>query len=127
MESAFAGHAAFTDVQRRLIGAYFLHEYSFEASALFNPSIVEHPDQSLAPPGGLRFVLSLRAVGEGHVSSLTFRAGTIAEDGSVTVDPTTRLASMPRTRGLVAWPGDEPLEVVFEPDEDISERVIFPV
>ena len=67
--------APFTKVQRQLVGAYFLHEYSFEASALFNPSIVAHPDQSGAPEGGLRFILSLRAVGEGHVSSLTFRSG----------------------------------------------------
>jgi len=52
---------------------------------LFNPSIVPHPDQSDAPKGGLRFILSLRATGEGHVSSLTFRAGTIAADGSLTV------------------------------------------
>ncbi len=96
MEEALIEHAPFTRVQRQLIGAYFLHEYSFESSALFNPSIVAHPDQSLAPAGGLRFVLSLRAVGEGHVSSLTFRAGTIAKDGSVTIDPTTRLAAMPR-------------------------------
>ena len=78
-----------------MIGAYFLNEYSFEASALFNPSIVPHPDQSDAPKGGLRFILSLRAIGEGHVSSLTFRGGTIAADGSVTVDPTARLASIP--------------------------------
>jgi predicted GH43/DUF377 family glycosyl hydrolase len=127
MEDAFGGHPPFSQIQRRLIGAYFLHEYSFEASALFNPSIVVHPDQSLAPPGGLRFILSLRSVGEGHVSSLTFRAGSIAEDGSVTVDPTARLAAMPRVKGLVPWPGDEPLELVFGPDEDISERVIFPV
>ena len=70
--------------QRQLVGAYFLHEYSFEASALFNPSIVAHPDQSGAPEGGRRFILSLRAVGEGHVSSLTFRSGSIAADGSVT-------------------------------------------
>ena len=96
MEQALAAHGAFSKVQRQLIGAYFLSEYSFEASALFNPSIVPHPDQSGAPKGGLRFILSLRAVGEGHVSSLTFRAGTIAADGSLTVDPTARLASSPR-------------------------------
>src|SRR5258708_5172721 len=95
MEQALAAHGTFSKTQRQLIGAYFLHEYSFEASALFNPSIVPHPDQSNAPKGGLRFVLSLRAVGEGHVSSLTFRAGTIAADGSLTVDPTARLASSP--------------------------------
>src|SRR5437868_8921990 len=96
MEEAFAAHGSFSEVQRQLIGAYFLNEYSFEASALFNPSIVPHPDQSGTPRGSLRFILSLRAVGEGHVSSLTFRAGTIAADGSITVDPTARLASSPR-------------------------------
>src|SRR5437588_4521301 len=96
MEDAFSPHAGFSKVQRQLIGAYFLHEYSFEASALFNPSIVSHPDQSGAPDGGRRFILSLRAVGEGHISSLTFRSGTIAADGSVTVDPTARLASVPK-------------------------------
>ena len=88
-----------------MIGAYFLNEYSFEASALFNPSIVPHPDQSGAPKGGLRFVLSLRAVGEGHVSSLTFRTGTIAADGSLTVDPTARLASSPRVGRRVPGAG----------------------
>ena len=67
MEEALADHAAFTQVQRQLVGAYFLNEYSFEASALFNPSIVAHPDQSGTPDGSLRFVLSLRAVGEGHI------------------------------------------------------------
>ena len=108
MEQALAAHGAFSSVQRQLIGAYFLNEYSFEASALFNPSIVPHPDQSEAPKGGLRFILSLRAVGEGHVSSLTFRAGTIAADGSLTVDPTARLASSPRVKLRVPGPdGDE--------------------
>lgn len=127
MEDAFVGHTPFSATQRQLIGAYFLNEYSFEASALFNPSIVAHPDQSLAPAGGLRFILSLRAVGEGHVSSLTFRAGTITKDGSVTVDPTTRLAATPRIVSLVPWPGDGPTELQFTPGTDLSERVIFPV
>jgi len=77
MEQAFAAHGAFSKDQRQLIGAYFLNEYSFEASALFNPSIVRHPDQSDAPKGGLRFILSLRATGEGHISSITFRTGVI--------------------------------------------------
>ena len=63
MEQALAAHGTFSGVQRQLIGAYFLNEYSFEASALFNPSIVPHPDQSEAPKGGLRFILSRRAVG----------------------------------------------------------------
>ena len=120
-------HGSFSNIQRQLIGAYFLNEYSFEASALFNPSIVPHPDQSAAPKGGLRFILSLRAVGEGHVSSLTFRAGTIAADGSLTVDPTARLASSPRIGHRISGPIGDDVEVIFKPDEDISERVIFPV
>jgi predicted GH43/DUF377 family glycosyl hydrolase len=127
MEQALAAHGTFSSVQRQLIGAYFLNEYSFEASALFNPSIVPHPDQSDAPKGGLRFVLSLRAVGEGHVSSLTFRAGTIAADGSLSVDPTARLASSPRISRRVPGPDGDHIELTFNPEEELSERVIFPV
>ena len=127
MEEALLAHCTFSEVQRQLIGAYFMHEYSFEASALFNPSIVPHPDQSGIPNGSLRFILSLRAVGEGHVSSLTFRAGTIAADGSITVEPTARLATSPRIRHRVAGPVGDEVEVVFQPEQDISERVIFPV
>ncbi|AOO80560.1 glycoside hydrolase family 130 protein [Bosea vaviloviae] len=127
MEEAFATHGEFTQVQRRLVGSYFLHEYSFEAAALFNPSIVSHPDQSGAPPGGRRFVLSVRAVGEGHISSLTFRSGTIAADGSVSVDPTSRLASIATLRNRMARLDGEDVEVTFSTDGDISERVIFPV
>jgi predicted GH43/DUF377 family glycosyl hydrolase len=125
MEDAFAAHAGFSKIQRQLIGAYFLNEYSFEASALFNPSIVPHPDQSGAPKGGLRFILSLRATGEGHVSSLTFRSGTISADGSLRVDPTARLASSPRIRQSAS--DSDYIELTFKPEEDLSERVIFPV
>jgi hypothetical protein len=92
MEVALEPHAVLNKTQRFLIGAYFLNEYSFEASALFNPSIVRHPDQTGAPESGCRFILSLRAVGEGHISSLTFRSGTIAANGSVAIDPTARLS-----------------------------------
>jgi predicted GH43/DUF377 family glycosyl hydrolase len=127
MEEALAAHASFTAQQRSLVGAYFMHEYSFEAAALFNPSIVPHFDQSAAPPGGLCFILSLRAVGEGHVSSLTFRSGCIAADGRVTIDPTARLASIPKlTRRMSGVDGDE-VELLFDAGEEISERVIFPV
>jgi predicted GH43/DUF377 family glycosyl hydrolase len=127
MEDALLAHGVFTKTQRQLVGAYFLNEYSFEASALFNPSIVAHPDQSDAPQGGLRFILSLRAVGEGHVSSLTFRSGTIAADGGVRVDPTARLASTPDLLSLTAGANGDGVELMFKPDGDISERVIFPV
>jgi len=127
MEEAFATHGVFSKIQRQLIGAYFLSEYSFEASALFNPSIVSHPDQSDAPKGGLRFILSLRAIGEGHVSSLTFRAGTITADGSLTIDPTARLASIPRICNRGSGSDGDHVELIFKPEEDLSERVIFPV
>jgi predicted GH43/DUF377 family glycosyl hydrolase len=127
MEEALAPHVRFTLEQRRLVGAYFLNEYSFEAAALFNPSIVAHPDQAGAPPGGRRFILSLRAVGEGHISSLTFRSGSIAADGSVSVDPTARLASTPTVKQKVESPHGEVIDLVFESEEDLSERVIFPV
>ena len=70
-----------------LIGALFAAEYSLESAALFNPSIVLHPDQSGAPKGGLRFIISLRATGEGHISSIEFRAGTITKNGSIQLDP----------------------------------------
>jgi predicted GH43/DUF377 family glycosyl hydrolase len=127
MEGALSAHDTFSETQRQLLGAYFLNEYSFEASALFNPSIVPHPDQSGTPKGGLRFILSLRAVGEGHVSSLTFRSGTIAADGSLAVDPTARLASSPRIGNRVDGPLGEEVELIFREGLDISERVIFPV
>jgi predicted GH43/DUF377 family glycosyl hydrolase len=127
MEGALEPHAELNKTQRRLIGAYFLSEYSFEASALFNPSIVRHPDQTGAPENGCRFILSLRAVGEGHISSLTFRSGTIAADGSVTVDPTARLAAVPKIRRRTPTPNGEDIEVAFRDDEELSERIIFPI
>ena len=127
MEVALDTHSAFSKVQRQLVGAYFLNEYSFEASALFNPSIVLHPDQSNAPEGGCRFILSLRAVGEGHISSLTFRSGSILPGGHVVIDPTARLASVPTIRYWVPGVHGDDVEVNFKGDEDISERVIFPI
>ena len=127
MEEALAEHAKFTREQLRLLGAYFMLEYSFEAAALFNPSIVAHVDQSGAPAGGFRFILSLRAVGEGHVSSLTFRSGSIAPDGGVILDPQARLASIPLVKNRVTGPNGDKVELAFRPDQDISERVIFPV
>lgn len=78
--------------QRELIGAYFCHEYAFEAAALMNPSIVPHPDQSGLKPGDLRFVLSLRGVGEGHYSSISFREGILSADGTPQLLPEAKFA-----------------------------------
>jgi hypothetical protein len=72
--------------QQRLIGAYFSQEYAYEAAALFNPSAVPHPDQSGLAGGAVRFVLALRGVGEGHVSSVTFRTGVWTPGGDLTID-----------------------------------------
>jgi predicted GH43/DUF377 family glycosyl hydrolase len=124
---AALGFLGLTATQRLLAGAYFLMEYSFESAALFNPSMVAHPDQSGAPEGGLRFILSLRAVGEGHVSSLTFRSGMITADGQVALDPAARLASLPQQFSHHASEGYDAVEIGFDPRHDISERVIFPV
>jgi predicted GH43/DUF377 family glycosyl hydrolase len=83
-------------VERKLLlGAYFSHEYSLEAAALFNPSIVPHPDQSDLPPGSLRFILSLRATGEGHISSITFRTGFLDATGNITINAPTRYCLEP--------------------------------
>ena len=79
--------------RRLLIGSFFLAEYSFESVALFNPSIVPHPDQSGLPPGSLRFILTLRATGEGHISSLKFRSGCIDEDYNISIDDSSDFAT----------------------------------
>ena len=73
--------------RQQLGGAYLTMEYAVESAALFNPSAVLHPDQSGAAPGCTRFVLSLRATGEGHVSSIVFRTGEADAEGGVTLDP----------------------------------------
>jgi predicted GH43/DUF377 family glycosyl hydrolase len=81
--------------RRLLIGALFSGEYALESAALFNPSIVPHPDQTGVPDGGLRFVMSLRATGEGHISSIEFRSGMIDENGCIAMDPISRFLTVP--------------------------------
>jgi predicted GH43/DUF377 family glycosyl hydrolase len=78
-----------------LMGAYFTQEYALESAALFNPSLVPHPDQSGLPRGTKRFVLSLRAVGEGHISSITFRSITIDSELKIVVDEPTKFVTTP--------------------------------
>ena len=77
--------AGLPDDLRKLIGAYFVHEYSLEGAALTNPSIVPDLDQSDVPIGSLRVIISLRAVGEGHISSIEFRTGVVGPTGEVNV------------------------------------------
>jgi predicted GH43/DUF377 family glycosyl hydrolase len=85
-----------SEERRLLIGSYFLAEYSLESAALFNPSIVPHPDQAGVADGVLRFILSLRATGEGHISSITFREGVIHADGRIEVLPSSGFLSEPQ-------------------------------
>jgi predicted GH43/DUF377 family glycosyl hydrolase len=85
-----------SEARQLVIGSYFTHEYSLEAAALFNPSIVEHPDQTDLPTGATRFVLSLRATGEGHVSSITFRTGVISAGHEISINPPTRFVTEPQ-------------------------------
>jgi predicted GH43/DUF377 family glycosyl hydrolase len=85
-----------SEQRRLLIGAYFLAEYSLESAALFNPSIVPHPDQSNLDSGALRFILSLRATGEGHISSISFRTGVVHADHRIEVSPPTGFLTEPR-------------------------------
>jgi len=127
MEAVLAPHPVLNIARRRLVGAYFLSEYSFEAAALFNPSILPHPDQTAVPLGCRRFILSVRGVGEGHISSLSFRTGMIDAAGGITLDPVAGLAPAPRIRGRTPTLNGEEIDVVFPLGAQLSERVIFPL
>lgn len=81
--------------RRLLIGSYFTSEYALESAALFNPSMVWHPNQSNLPAGSRRFIVSLRATGEGHISSITFRSGTIDAASRIRIDEPTRYVAAP--------------------------------
>ena len=83
------------ETKRQLIGAYFTKEYSIESAALFNPSIVPHPSQDGVPAGALRFIVSLRATGEGHISSIVFRSGILHSDSRIFFDPVSTYVETP--------------------------------
>ena len=89
--------------RQMLIGAYFINEYSIESAALFNPSIVPHPDQSGVATGELRFIMSLRATGEGHISSVTFREGVINAQNEITLTPHAPFVMEPARMPNVAY------------------------
>jgi len=78
--------------RKLLIGAYFIGERSYQSTALFNPSIVVHPDQSRVSRGSLRIIISLRATGEGHISTLAFRSGVVDQHGSISIDKASSFA-----------------------------------
>jgi predicted GH43/DUF377 family glycosyl hydrolase len=121
---------------RLLVGAYFTSEYAFEATALFNPSIVESPNQGQLPPGMLRFIMSTRSVGEGHISSVSFRSGIIDKNGAVSIDPVARTAvqgKQPAQNGGMEkhddalLPANMNYEIYFDENTQLSERLLVPV
>lgn len=174
--------------KKALLGAYFSCEYSIQSAAFFNPSIIAHPDQSNLPEGSMRFILSFRSVGEGHISSIEFRSGVIDKNGDFTFDKAspyaekanvvsnpvydkaiffTKFAEMRKyERGLaecvisqmvynlledefllsdlvsvlqmvidsdsreigdsIMWLAKSNYELQFDPDHDLSEKIIFP-
>ena len=92
---AYLPNRALSEERRLVLGAYFTGEYAVESVALFNPSMVPHPDQTNVAEGDLRFVLSLRAVGEGHISSIEFRTGVIRRNHAIEIDKTSGLVIAP--------------------------------
>ena len=84
-----------SEKRKLLLGALFSGEYALESAAIFNPSIVAHPDQSGVAQGAVRFLMSLRATGEGHISSIEFRTGLISPSGEITTDPISDYVTAP--------------------------------
>ncbi|HEY5753529.1 MAG TPA: glycoside hydrolase family 130 protein [Chthoniobacterales bacterium] len=95
VRSHISSAAPLSEARRLFIGALFSGEYALESAALFNPAIVPHPDQSGLGDGDLRFILSLRATGEGHISSVEFRAGVIHSDHTIQMENATPFATLP--------------------------------
>ena len=90
-----AAERPLSSAREQYIGALFSGEYALESAALFNPSIVPHPDQSDVPQGSLRFIMSLRATGEGHISSIEFRGGLVSADSAISFDDVSGFAMQP--------------------------------
>jgi predicted GH43/DUF377 family glycosyl hydrolase len=109
-----------------VIGAFFSEEYSFEAAALFNPSMVMHPDQAGMGEKEFRFILALRGMGEGHLSSVTFRTGVWGGATSVSVDMPSRYSVAPTVKQDEAERENGPVDLTSSA-EDLSETVLFPL
>ena len=116
-----------SDARCQLIGAYFCHEYSYAAAALMNPSVVPHPDQSGMARGSMRIVLSLRAVGEGHISSIAFREGIITERAELQLAPEPPFATAADALGDESQELVGPVTIYRHPDSTLSGTVIFPI
>jgi len=113
--------------QQLLIGAYLSAEYSFEAAALFNPSMVLRMNQDDAPADGLNFILSLRGIGEGHVSSVTFRTGNWSASNGFHVDDPSPWVTSPRIEGPDESGTSGTTRIICEGSQEPSESVLFPI
>lgn len=120
--------ADYSQTKQRLIGSYFCHEYTFAAAALMNPSIVPAPDQSGMQEGSVRFIMSLRAVGEGHISSIAFREGIAEHDGSFSLWPQASFATTVELEDEDQSCADDCKVLVHRHAESsLSNTVIFPI
>ena len=131
--------SAFSNNKKLLLGSFLTKEYSFQAAALFNPSIVPHPDQSGLQNDEQRFIISLRATGEGHISSIIFKTGIIDKQGAVRLDESSGYFSvlkkddkpLPRNSKMFSDEeiknfSDTNYDLVSSPDISLTEKVIFP-
>ncbi len=117
----------FSPTRKRLVGAFFCHEYTYAAAALMNPSIVPHPDQSGMNDGACRFVMSLRAVGEGHISSIAFREGIAYPDGTFKLWPQGDFATSVDLDDASMSDSDSGVIVHRDAESNLSNTVIFPI
>jgi predicted GH43/DUF377 family glycosyl hydrolase len=112
------------EIKKQLIGAYFCHEYSYAAAALTNPSIIPHPDQSGLTHGAVRIIMSLRAVGEGHISSVAFREGILGPGRAFELMPVPPFATAADSAVELE---DGAIEVHRHRDSSLSGTVLFPM
>jgi len=115
--------------RKLLIGAYFTHEYSIESAALFNPSIVAHPDQTNLPSGSMRFIISFRGIGEGHLSSIVFRTGVLDQKNNMTMDAVSPYVEQPTVEFNPSYKKPTFLLKlnVLGADSEISARILGPL
>ena len=119
---------AISDEKRQLIGAYFCQEYSYAAAALMNPSAVQHFDQSGMPPGSMRILMSMRAVGEGHISSVAFREGIVTDTFELMLAPEPPFATATDMVGRADETMPEgTVTVQRHRDSTLSGTVMFPI
>ena len=113
--------------RRELIGAYLCHEYSYASAALMNPSITLHPDQTGLEPDCHRIIMTARAVGEGHISSVAFREGIVSADHSFELMPLPQLATAASLATGKGETAEGAVTIFRNDDSSISGTVLFPI